>query len=361
MNLSRRGRVVTAWITAAVLVIGGVAAVLFIGGRAGVGPLADIIGPGRDGEPRAPRVIPAAPPTCPLTGVDPEGEVPARPALAIKVENLPAARPQTGLSWADIVYEEPVEGGITRFIAVYQCQDAQRVQPVRSARLTDVDILVQFGKPLFAYSGAAGKVDQALAKAGFIDVNAIAEADAYELDPARSAPHNLYTDTRDLYRAARGKIRRQGLGAPSPVFLYTSSGVKGKKVSELHVPFSSWASDVYWRWSADSESFLRSHGTEPHVSSDGTQYSAKNVVVQVVETVLTDVADANGVPSPKVISVGEGKAYVLRNGRITVGRWERPTSEDLTRFYDRKGNEVRLIRGNTWVELVPQDVSVTYS
>lgn len=361
MSLSRRGRVVAAWITAAVLVIGGVAAVLFVGGRAGVGPLADIIGPGRDEDPRQSRTIPAPPSTCPLTGVDPDGEVPARPAMAIKVENLPSARPQTGLSWADIVYEQPVEGGITRFIAVYQCQDAQRVQPVRSARLTDVDILVQFGSPLFAYSGAAGKVDQALEKSGFIDVNAELEPRAYARDPARSAPHDLYTDTRDLYREARGKIRRQGLGAPSPVFSYTSSEVRGKKVSELHVPFSSWASDVYWRWNADRESFLRWHGTEPHVSSDGTQYSAKNVIVQVVETVLTDVADANGVPSPKVISVGEGKAYVLRNGRITVGRWERPTLEDLTTFYDRKGNGVRLVRGNTWVELAPTDVSVTYS
>lgn len=361
MTLSRRGRVIAAWITAVVLVAGAVVAVLVVSGGAGVGPLADILGPAdeRDSGVRKGPVLP--PPQCPLTGVDPEGDVPVRPALAIKVENIPAARPQTGLSWADIVYEEPVEGGITRFIAVYQCQDAERVQPIRSARLTDIDILVQFGRLLFAYSGAAASVDQALGKAGFIDVNAVATPGAYDRDPARSPPHDLYSGTGELYRAARGEIHRLELGAPSAMFSYTSTEVNGKKVRELHAPFSSWAADVYWRWSADSQSFLRWHGAEPHVSSDGTQYSAKNVIVQVVETELTDVADANGVQSPRVISVGKGKAYVLRKGRIVVGTWERPSTDDVTKFYDKKGNELRLTPGNTWIELLPEGIAVTYS
>lgn len=360
MTLSRRGRVITAWITAAVLIIGGVAAVLLVGGRAGVGPLADIIGANRDEEPRPPRTAPPPPPVCPLTGEDPEGEVPSRPALAIKVENSPAARPQTGLFWADIVYEEPVEGGITRFIAVYQCQDASRVEPVRSARLTDPDILVQFGRPLFAFSGGGAGLAPAVKKAGLIDVNYLhpAAIDAYERDPAKSPPHDLYTSTRALYRAVKGKTR--DLGAPDPVFLYTTESIRGKKVDQIHLPFST-TSDVYWKWDRGADAFNRYHGADPHVASDGTHLSAKNVVVQVVELVLTNIVDANGVRSPKVISVGEGKAYVLRNGRLTVGRWERPSLDDLTKFYDRNGNEIRLVPGNTWVELVPKDITVTYS
>src|SRR5437867_2276323 len=87
---------------------------------------------------------------CPLTGLQAGGGVvPSRPVLAVKVENLPAARPQTGLSWADMIYEEPVESGITRFIVVYQCEDATRIEPIRSGRLTDPLILVQFGEPVF--------------------------------------------------------------------------------------------------------------------------------------------------------------------------------------------------------------------
>ncbi|MEA2591124.1 MAG: hypothetical protein QOD62_955, partial [Actinomycetota bacterium] len=99
---------------------------------------------------------PAAPAVCPLTGkTPPNGSVPNRPALAIKMENSPESRPPTGLDTADIVYEEAVEGGITRFVVVYQCQDAARVEPVRSARLEDVDILSQFGKPLFGDAGGS--------------------------------------------------------------------------------------------------------------------------------------------------------------------------------------------------------------
>jgi hypothetical protein len=351
--------VIAAWVTVAVVIIAGIGTVLFIGGRAGVGPLAETSAE-ESPEPSAP---PPPPPTCPLSGVDPEGEVPVRPALAIKVENLPASRPQTGLSWADIVYEEPVEGGITRFIVVYQCQDAERVEPVRSARLSDPDILVQFGRPLFAYAGGGAGVPAAVKRARLIDLSYVSSlgADAFDRDPARVAPHDLFTSTQGLYRAARGEIRKIGLGSPSPVFTYSSGKATGKKVTELHVPFSSWASDVYWRWNPGMHAFLRWHGSEPHVSSDGTQYSAKNVIVQVVKTVLTDNADANGVRSPKVISTGEGKAYVLRKGRIVVGTWSRPSLDDVTTFFDKKGNEIALTPGNTWVELAPQDVSVTYS
>src|SRR5439155_19401498 len=96
--------------------------------------------------------VQAPPPTCPLTDKQVK-QVPDRPALAIKVENLPEARPQAGLNKADIVYEEPVEGGITRFIVLYQCQDSSRVGPVRSARMADSLVLPQFGNPIFGYAG----------------------------------------------------------------------------------------------------------------------------------------------------------------------------------------------------------------
>ena len=123
MALSRRGRIFTA-IIVVLLVVGGVVAgaVAFSRNKT---PQASGPGPGSTTSPSSS----PPPPVCPLSGVNPKGSVPSRPALAVKVENLPAARPQTGLSWADVVYEEPVEAGITRFIAVYQCQDASRIEP----------------------------------------------------------------------------------------------------------------------------------------------------------------------------------------------------------------------------------------
>jgi hypothetical protein len=169
MSPTRRGRVVLGALIAALLVGGGAAAVLALGGKAGTPSATGNPSSGPSGSPST-SAPPPPPPICPLTGVQlATGTVPQRPALAIKVENLPAARPQTGLSWADIVYEEPVEGGITRFIAVYQCQDASRVEPVRSARMTDINVLVQFGKPLFGYAGGVPKVVNAVRAAGIHD------------------------------------------------------------------------------------------------------------------------------------------------------------------------------------------------
>jgi hypothetical protein len=356
MSLTRRGRALVGIFTVLLLAAGGIGAVLALGGSGGR------LGGGNQsgGNPGAVQTTPPPPPECPLSGVDPEADVPLRPALAIKVENLPASRPQIGLSWADIVYEEPVEGGITRFIAVYQCQNASRVEPVRSGRLTDIDILAQFDRPLFAYAGAVNSVRRAVREAGFIDMsyNVPRAARAYHRDPSRRAPHNLFTSTKALYAAARGQFQPE---APDPLFTYSDEApAAAKTVRTVHAPFSS-SSDVFWKWSKSKKAWLRFHGSVPHVSTDGTQYSAKNVIVQVVETKLTDVRDANGAPSPLVISVGTGKAYVFRDGKVITGTWERQSASEITRFLDATGEEIALTPGNTWIELLPQDRTATFS
>src|SRR5439155_22495885 len=164
MASSKRGRLAGLVITGVAVITLAVFLVVFLGGRSG-GPQATGTTGGQPGG-SGPSATPP-PPICPLTGrLAKGGTVPDRPALAVKIENLPAARPQTGLSWADVVYEEPVEAYITRFIAVYQCQDASRIEPVRSARFTDADILPQLGRPVFAYAGGVPKVREAVDKAG---------------------------------------------------------------------------------------------------------------------------------------------------------------------------------------------------
>lgn len=350
MAVTRRGVTVTLLgLLVLVAVVGGV---LFLGGKAGVGPLADTGGNSDADHGGAP---PPPPAKCPLTGIDPSGDVPNRPALAIKVENLPQARPQIGLSHADVIYEEPVEAGITRFIVVYQCSDSDQVEPVRSARLTDPDVLRQFGKPLFGYSGAVPKVISAVRAAGIIDVNADRKPQAYQRDPNREQPHNLFTSTQDLYGSVKWRAE-----APKPVFLYSSSASGGTQVSDAHLPFSEF-SDVHWRWDAGKKVWLRFHGTEPHTYSDGSQVNAKNVIVQMVKVVLTDITDVNGVRSPEVVSTGSGTAYILRDGKMIKGTWQRSNTSQLTTFVTSSGRQIRLRPGNTWVELLPNDITPTFS
>jgi hypothetical protein len=299
------------------------------------------------------------PPVCPLTGVEaPGGKIPSRPALAIKVENAPEARPQTGLNKADVVFEEPVEGGLTRFIAVYQCGEANGVGPVRSGRMEDADVLIQLGRPVMGFAGGASPVKKAIDRSGIVDVNYIEAPDAYTRDATRPAPHNLYSTTAALWKAGV-KVSKTHAGAPSALFEYADelSG-KSKKVGEIHLPFSSSYSDVYWRWSAKDGAWLRSHGTEPHMLTDGGQVAAANVVVMQVAVGMSEIVDAAGNHSPSVDLTGKGKAYIFRNGRMIAGRWERATLQDLTTFVTRSGEEITLAPGTTWVELLPNTIAV---
>jgi hypothetical protein len=347
MALTQRGRAVFATL-AVVAVVVAIVGVLVLGGKGTGAPAQE--GAGGGGASPSPRVT-----ICPLTGRTAKGgAVPDRPALAVKVENLPAARPQTGLSWADVIYEEPVEAGITRFIVVYQCQDASRVEPVRSGRLTDPLILSQFGTPVFGYAGAVPAVIKAVASAGIIDVNFTQAPQAYHRDPNRDAPHNLYTSTDELYAAAH-----RPTGIPQPVFTYDGAVPStGSAASSVHVPFSQ-QSDVVWSWSANA--WLRSYGSEPATYSDGKQMSTTNVVIQMVRIKMTDITDVNGVHSPEVVATGSGKAYILRNGKVITGTWSRPRLSDLTVFKDANGDEIPLAPGRTWVELTPNTVHVTIS
>jgi hypothetical protein len=289
-------------------------------------------------------------PTCPLTGAQ-KKHVPNRPVLAIKVENIPEARPQAGIDKADVVYEEQVEGGITRFIVLFQCGDSSRVGPVRSARLTDPLVLTQYGHPIFGYAGGVPRVVAAVRSAGLKDENFDIAVSAYVRDPNRPEPHNLYTSTKALYKAAH-----ETGGEPKPVFTYdTSLPARSKRAAFAHLNFSGY-SDVFWRWSAKRQAWLRFHGTSPHTLENGAQVSAKNVVVQVVRyDYSTGISDVIGSPSPEAITVGFGKAYVFRNGRVIVGKWVRSSPSAITQFETKGGTVIPLTPGNTWVELYPSD------
>jgi Protein of unknown function (DUF3048) N-terminal domain/Protein of unknown function (DUF3048) C-terminal domain len=295
-----------------------------------------------------------APPECPLNGTDaPGGAIPDRPALAVKVENLAEARPQAGLARADIVYEEPVEGGITRFIALFQCHDAKVVGPIRSGRTTDPQILVQYGRPPIAYSGGANAVRKAIGRAGLTDISETESPGAYTRDPDRLAPHDLFSTTADLWAAAKARD-----GAPEAVFTYADQlEMKSRKVRTIHLPFSTY-SDVNWTWSKRQGAWLRAHGAEPHLLVDGAQVVTTNIVVQVVDVVPGEIIDPAGNPSPEVDVLGKGRAYVLRDGRMVVGRWERAREGDVTTFTTKSGETIPLAPGVTWVELFPSTIAV---
>jgi hypothetical protein len=274
--------------------------------------------------------------------------VPDHPAVAVKVENLPAARPQYGLDAADLVYEEPVEAGITRFVAVFQCRNAARIEPVRSSRLVDSEILPQLGHPVFGFAGGIGPSVRAAEGSGALIVNDLTDPAPFSFDPARSAPHNLETSTAALLKAAHNPT-----GSPAPIFTYSAAPQAGTPALTIHLDFSPY-SDVWWRLDPTTDRYKRYYGTSPAMLGDGTQIQAVNVVVEaVVVTPSPYIEDANGIPENYVGADGSGPAEVARDGVVIKGRWVHPSPAAPTRLVDAAGSSIPLAPGPTWIELLP--------
>jgi hypothetical protein len=300
-------------------------------------------------------------PRCPLTGLEPPGgQVPKRAALAVKVENLPQARPQWGLDKADIVFEEPVEGGITRFIAVFQCQSADRVEPVRSARLVDPKILEPLGRMLIAYSGAIqpaiGEIDSKTSLLSDLSDNWASSA--YWTDPTRYAPHNLVTSTSALYSAAAALHYPEK--PPTPIFSYGPPVLGGYPAAVVNLNFP--LDVTSWNWHKDTGLWYRSYSdTGPAMMGDGAQVTASNVVVMfVLEHPTPYIEDDTGAHENDLALKGTGPAFVFRDGIVFYGHWERPLLDHPAVFIDSKsGATITLTPGNTWEELVPYGEKVT--
>lgn len=340
MALTQRGRIAIGAVSAAVV---GVLAVLAFTGNAPE-PLQNLVDE-----------VTGKPEPCPLTGELRKGGrgALARPLLAVKVENTDEAFPLAGLERADVIYEEPVEGSITRFAALFQCRDAARVGPVRSARTTDPKILSQLSdEPLLAYSGANPKVAAALEEAGVVSLTETSAGEAYTRDGARSAPHNLFVSTKKLYRIAQ-ETDVDFSSLPGTIFRFDEEvPTPSKPRTSASVSFSP-SNVVGWTWSDDR--WVRQLDGEPMLAEDGTPIAVDNVVIQEVVVTDSDIVDVAGFPSPDVKLIGEGRAWILRDGRLVIGRWRRASPGDVTVFETKGGDEIALAPGTTFVQLVPKD------
>jgi Protein of unknown function (DUF3048) N-terminal domain/Protein of unknown function (DUF3048) C-terminal domain len=296
----------------------------------------------------APTTTTVAPPTAPLTGLsDPTGASHGRPALSVKVENTPDARPQAGIDQADVLYEEVVEGGITRFVAIFNSQVPSVIGPVRSVRQEDPDIVWPLGG-IFAYSGGAQ-----------VNVDAINAAPVHAVDedgagaamvrnepsqPAREAPHNLYGLGQPLF----------DLGGdpkpPPPLFTYVATGappVTGQGVVDFHVGFEQ-GYDPTWSWNATAGTWDRAIDGTPQTVTGSGHISPTNVVVQF--TTYTGEGEAQ--------TVGEGDVWVFTDGVQRIGRWVRPDKAQPAKYVDSAGNPIPLRPGRTWVEVLPTGSTV---
>jgi hypothetical protein len=297
-----------------------------------------------------------APPIAPLTGLpDATGRTVRRPALSVKIDNAPEARPQAGLDKADVVFEEVVEGGITRFLTIFHSQGDGPVGPVRSVRPMDPQIVTPLGG-LFAYSGGTPDFIAMLHRAPVQDVGANAAGDAYYRDKGRAAPHNLFSTGDHLWSRARTKFS----APPQPLFTFlpAGTGFTGTPAGSVTIPFSQMVT-VSYVYDATDGTWKRSQNGTPHVAASGAQIGPVNVVVEMVHEEQTTKVDRAGFAVPQAVVVGAGDAWVLSAGRVVKARWVRPSVGVPARLVDAAGAPVALTPGPTWVHLAPVGTAIS--
>jgi Protein of unknown function (DUF3048) N-terminal domain/Protein of unknown function (DUF3048) C-terminal domain len=335
--VTRRGKIVAG--VGGVIAIA-VAAFFLLGGRETVGKI-----PGLD-------FVDPEPATCPLTGLEPAKEsLLSRPAIAVKIENSSIAYPLKGLESAEIVYEELVEGGITRFLAMYHCTDAELAGPIRSARVVDPAIMTPTTY-ILAFSGANEHVFARLDEAGIVQIEENAAGEAMQrVETGDSFEHTLFANT-----AAVRKLGRATYDEPPPADVYVFGDLpdgKFKKANEVTLQFSG-GTIVSYKY--DTGKYYRYQAGEPFMSDTGDQIAVDNVLVELHTVNLSGPTDVAGTAGTEIEDVtGSGKAILFRDGVAIKGHWVREAIEDPVRFETEAGETMVLKAGTTWIALLPNN------
>jgi hypothetical protein len=270
-----------------------------------------------------------------------------RPALAVKIDNHPDARPNhTGLARADIVFEEKVEGSLTRFAAVFHTQDADPIGPIRSGREQDVAILSSLNSPLFAWSGGNPGVTRLVRDSFLTDLNWQRNAGSYYRGDGPS-PHNLYSNSDSLYALTP----EDHPGPPVTQFAYVADGEVFAGEPGRDVSLAIGAVDIEWNWNDDERRYERSQEGGEHFDKTYGRVGAENVVLLGVEYRPSSI-DAQ---APEAITVGSGVVTVFSNGEYLTGTWSKELAIYPFTLTLDSGEQIELTPGQTWVELVEVD------
>ncbi|MCL2869831.1 DUF3048 domain-containing protein [Candidatus Saccharibacteria bacterium] len=293
------------------------------------------------GQPEKPKIYYAE-----LTGkqVNSKAEVNA-PVTGVMIENSPDARPQSGLKNSGVVFEAIAEGGITRFLVLYQTEKPQLIGPVRSVRIYYLNWAGAFDASIAHVGGS----DDALALVrsdAFIDLDQFFNSNYYWRSTDRYAPHNVYTsfDKLDALNASKGHTTSNFTGWPRQ----DGKPAKTPTATSIDVHISGYLYDSHYDYDATSNTYLRSQAGEAHMDREAGQI-APNVVIaiKVDETTRSDNLHQD------VNAIGSGDAYIFQNGIVTEGTWTKATRNDQIKFTDKDGKTIKLNRGQTWVTAVP--------
>jgi Protein of unknown function (DUF3048) N-terminal domain/Protein of unknown function (DUF3048) C-terminal domain len=338
--VSRRSKLIAAIAAGVVLIGGGAVALIFFKDQLGGLP---IIG----------EAI-SEPDECPLSGDKPDNkDLIDRPAVAVKVENAQIAYPLSGLQDAEVVYEEVVEGGVTRFMAIYHCTDSNKVGPVRSARVVDPGIMVPITQ-ILAYSGQNAPVLKALEEADIVRIDEGSAKGAMEriAREGLTSEHTLYADTKKLRNVADEKF-----GDPPPEDVFEFGELEGTSKSGKSVDIS-FSNDTKVHYEFSGGTYQRFQPPEQAFEMEGDgQIEVDNVLIEEHEVNNSKtIVDVVGNPSTEIADeTGKGRAVLFRDGKAIEGFWVRKSRDDLVEFETKSGDAMVFSPGSVWIHLVPSD------
>ena len=287
-------------------------------------------------------------PTDPLTGL----KLSKNPVVAVKIDNTSAGFPQFGITAADIIYTEQVEGGLTRLIAIFHSTLPKEVGAVRSIRSTDIELLPSYGKPIVVASGGAPRWVRALRSSVLVGVLNDSGQPGFWRSSFGNGTHNLHANLQTVVKAHRGKGAAQFMGFR---FSAKDSRLAGaRKVSLIDVTMLAGRYEFTY---ADGR-YLAHHSNSPYVDQSGKKVYVQNVLLQRVQDKPDGQLDPIGNPSYVSTTVGSGKFTLYRNGRAISGTWTRKTTSSPTTYVDSHGKPVTFDPGKTWVLLAPQTSTV---
>ncbi|MFN8167229.1 MAG: DUF3048 domain-containing protein [Candidatus Nanopelagicales bacterium] len=269
-----------------------------------------------------------------------------KPVLVVKLDNTTFAQPHTGLTKADVVYVEEVEFGLTRLAAVFSSQLPKVVGPVRSARISDIDLLGQYGRPAFAYSGSQQRMHPLLAAASLYDVSGDKGAKGWFRESGRRPPWNFMGRPKLLLERAPKASTSKDIGF---VFDYATpdGGTPVKKVTARYPD-----SQAQFVWNPSAKAFDVRLNKRPARATEGGTQKATTVVIQYVKQYDSGFGDKYGGRTPKEETIGTGKGLVLRDGQSWPVTWTRNSRTEGTLFVGEDGQVVPFQPGQVWVVLV---------
>lgn len=304
----------------------------------------------RPTEPPKPTTVPAS-----LSGLQVQPEVNQRPVVGVMIENSKEARPQAGLSQAGVVFEAIAEGGITRFLALYQDQQPSNIGPIRSAR----PYYVQWNESFRAAYVHAGGSQDALVNIkawGVQDLNQFAGG-PFRREASRTSPHNLYSNVAELATVATQRAYKSDF---TPIERKAATPLKTPSASVITMNISSALYNTEFTYDAANNSYKRAQAGGPHTDANSGGQLSPSVVVAMVMPLSSGKRTSQGGAYSNYNPIGSGQAYIFQDGGVTLGNWNKTDNRSQITFTDQAGAPVALNPGQTWLTALSAANKVTY-